>query len=125
MIVGIGLDVTEIDRIEQAIGRHGDAFKRRVYTEAERAYCESHRVSAERFAGRFAAKEAGMKALGTGWRGGVTWHDFEVVRERSGKPTLRLTGVALTLAEKKGVKNIVMTITHSGNLALAQVVFED
>jgi holo-[acyl-carrier protein] synthase len=124
MIVGIGLDVAEIDRIEQAIRRHGDAFKKRVYTDAERAYCESHRNSFERYAGRFAAKEAGMKALGTGWRGGVTWRDFEVVRERGGKPTLRLSGVARTLAEKQGVKNVVMTITHSGNLALAQVIFE-
>lgn len=124
MIVGIGLDLAEIDRIEQAIGRHGDAFKRRVYTDAERKYCESHRNSFERYAGRFAAKEAGMKALGTGWRGGITWRDFEVVRERGGKPTLRLSGVARTLAEKLGVKNIVMTITHSGNLAMAQVIFE-
>jgi holo-[acyl-carrier protein] synthase len=124
MIVGIGLDVAEINRIELAIERHGEAFKKRVYTDAERAYCESHKTSFERFAGRFAAKEAGMKALGTGWRRGVTWHDFEVVREPSGKPTLRLTGVAAELAKKAGVKNILLTITHSGNLALAQVIFE-
>jgi holo-[acyl-carrier protein] synthase len=124
MIVGIGLDVAEIDRIEQAIERHGDAFKRRVYTDAECAYCESHKRSGERFAARFAAKEAGMKALGTGWRGGITWHDFEVVRQLGGKPTLRLSGVAQRLAEKLGVNNIVMTITHSGNLAVAQVIFE-
>jgi holo-[acyl-carrier protein] synthase len=124
MIVGIGLDVAEIDRIEQAIQRHGEALKKRLYTDAERIYCESHKTSFERFAGRFAAKEAGMKALGTGWRGGITWRDFEVVREPSGKPTLRLTGVARALADKKGVKNILLTITHSGNLALAQVIFE-
>ena len=124
MIVGIGLDVAEIDRIEQAIQRHGEALKKRLYTDAERTYCESHKTSFERFAGRFAAKEAGMKALGTGWRGGITWRDFEVVREPSGKPMLRLTGVARALADKKGVKNILLTITHSGNLALAQVIFE-
>ncbi|MGD0304095.1 MAG: holo-ACP synthase [Candidatus Acidiferrales bacterium] len=124
MIVGIGLDVAEIDRIEQAIQRHGEALKKRLYTDAERIYCESHKTSFERFAGRFAAKEAGMKALGTGWRGGIAWRDFEVVREPSGKPTLRLTGVARALADKKGVKNILLTITHSGNLALAQVIFE-
>jgi holo-[acyl-carrier protein] synthase len=124
MIIGIGLDVAEINRIELAIQRHGEAFKKRVYTEAERAYCESHKTSFERFAGRFAAKEAGMKALGTGWRRGVTWHDFEVVRELSGKPTLRLAGVASDLAKKMGVTTIAMTITHSGNLALAQVIFE-
>jgi holo-[acyl-carrier protein] synthase len=124
MIVGLGLDVAEIHRIEKAIERHGDAFKRRVYTDAEKEYCESHKNSFERFAGRFAAKEAGMKALGTGWRRGVTWHDFEVVREPSGKPTLLLQGVARQLADKLGVKNIALTITHSGDLALAQVIFE-
>ena len=71
MIIGLGLDISEIDRIEKAIVRHGDAFKRRVYTPAEREYCESHKNNFERYAGRFAAKEAGMKALGTGWRRGV------------------------------------------------------
>ncbi|MGA8034599.1 MAG: holo-ACP synthase [Candidatus Acidiferrales bacterium] len=124
MIIGLGLDISEIDRIEKAIRRHGDAFKRRVYTPAEREYCESHKNNFERFAGRFAAKEAGMKALGTGWRRGVTWHDFEVAREPSGKPTLRLSGVARDLAAKLGVRNIALTITHSGNLALAEVIFE-
>jgi holo-[acyl-carrier protein] synthase len=124
MILGLGLDVTEIDRIEAAIGRHGDAFKNRVYTPAERAYCETHKNIFERYAGRFAAKEASMKALGTGWRRGVRWVDFETVRAPSGKPTMKLDGIALEIANKMGVKNIALTITHSGNLALAEVIFE-
>jgi holo-[acyl-carrier protein] synthase len=125
LIVGLGLDIAEIDRIEAAIVRHGAAFIERLYTPREAAYCESHRNRFERYAGRFAAKESAMKALGTGWRRGVRWRDIEVVRESSGKPTLHLEGVAGELAARMGVKNIVLTITHSGNLALAQVIFEN
>lgn len=124
MIVGVGLDIAEIDRIEAAIQRHGLHFLERVFTPAEIAYCQSHRHSAERFAARFAAKEAAMKALGTGWRGGVRWLDIEVVREASGKPGLRLTGQAAKSAEALGARNIVVSITHSGKTALAEVIFE-
>ncbi|MGA8144841.1 MAG: holo-ACP synthase [Candidatus Acidiferrales bacterium] len=125
MIVGLGLDIAEIDRIEVAIVRHGAPFIERLYTPREAAYCESYRNKFERYAGRFAAKEATMKALGTGWRGGVRWRDIEVVREASGKPTLHLAGVTRELADRLGVKNISLTITHSGNLALAEVIFEN
>ncbi len=124
MIVGLGLDIAEVDRIEAAIARRGPAFLERLYTPREVAYCEKHKNKFERYAGRFAAKEAAMKALGTGWSRGVRWRDIEVSREASGKPTLRLEGVARQIAEGLGVKNISVTITHSGNLALAQVVFE-
>lgn len=124
MIVGLGLDIAEIDRIEAAIGRHGAPFLERLYTPREVSYCEKHRNKFERYAGRFAAKEAAMKALGTGWRHGVRWRDIEVVREPSGKPTLLLEGVAREFADRMGVKNISLTITHSGNFALAQVIFE-
>ena len=124
MIVGLGLDISEIDRIEAALTRHGTAILQRLYTPAEIAYCESHKNKFERYAGRFAAKEAGMKALGTGWRRGIRWRDLEVVRQPSGKPTLQLAGVALQIAEGLGVKHISLTITHSGNLALAEVIFE-
>lgn len=124
MIVGLGLDIAEIDRIEAAINRHGAAFLERLYTPAEVAYCERHKNRFERYAARFAAKEAAMKALGTGWSRGVRWRDIEVVREPSGKPTLRLAGAARALADGLGVKNISLSITHSGNLALAQVIFE-
>ena len=124
MIVGLGLDISEIDRIEAALTRRGAAIVERLFTPAEVAYCESHKNKFERYAGRFAAKEAAMKALGTGWRRGVRWRDIEVVRQPSGKPTLKLTGVALDIASDLGVKNISLTITHSGNLALAEVIFE-
>jgi holo-[acyl-carrier protein] synthase len=124
MIVGLGVDIAEIDRIESAMRRHGLSFVERIFTPAEIAYCERHRNQAERFAGRFAAKEAAMKALGTGWAHGVRWVDIEVVRERGGKPALKLSGASLEIAGRLGVKNIALTITHSGNTALALVIFE-
>jgi holo-[acyl-carrier protein] synthase len=124
MIVGLGVDITEVNRIEAAIARHGRAFLERLFTSSEIAYCEKHRNRAERFAGRFAAKEAAMKALGTGWARGVRWLDIEVVREPSGKPTLKLSGATRAIADRLGVKNIAVTITHDGNTALAQVIFE-
>lgn len=124
MIIGLGVDITEVDRMEAAIARRGRAFLERLFTPAEIRYCEKHRNRAERFAGRFAAKEAAMKALGTGWARGVRWVDIEVVREPSGKPTLKLSGATRAIADQLGVKNIVVTITHDGNTALAQVIFE-
>ena len=124
MIVGLGLDIAEIDRIEAAITRHGTPFLERVFTPGEVAYCERYRNKFERYAGRFAAKEAAMKALGTGWRRGVRWRDIEVTRELSGKPTLRLEGVARQVADALGVRNISLTISYSGNWALAEVIFE-
>lgn len=125
MIVGLGLDVAEVERIEAAITRHGAAFIERLFTPAEAAYCESYKNRFERYAARFAVKEAAMKALGTGWRRGVRWRDIEVTREASGKPGLRLAGVAREFADRLGVRNITVSITHSGNLALAQVIFEN
>jgi len=124
VIVGLGIDIAEIDRIEAAIVRHGAHFLERLFTPAEAAYCESYKDRYERYAGRFAAKEAAMKALGTGWRHGIRWRDIEVTRENSGKPTLRLDGVARQFADRLGVKHISVTITHSGNFALAEVIFE-
>ncbi|MGH9594141.1 MAG: holo-ACP synthase, partial [Bryobacteraceae bacterium] len=88
MIVGLGIDISEVDRMQKAMERHGRRLIERVFTPAEITYCERHRNRAERFAGRFAAKEAGMKALGTGWRRGIRWVDLEVVRLPSGQPTL-------------------------------------
>jgi holo-[acyl-carrier protein] synthase len=125
MIVGLGLDIAEIDRIEAAIARHGAPFLERLFTPSEVAYCQRHKNRYERYAARFAAKEAAMKALGTGWSQGVRWRDIEVTRERGGKPTLVLAGVAREIADRLGVRHIAMTITHSGNLALAQVIFEN
>lgn len=125
MIVGLGLDVAEIHRIEQALTRRGETILHRLYTDREIAYCEQHRNRFERYAARFAAKEAAMKALGTGWRRGVRWRDIEVTNALSGKPTLRLDGAARQIADGLRVRNISLTITHSGNLAVAQVIFED
>jgi len=125
VIVGLGLDIAEIDRIEAAVTRHGAPFLERVFTTREVAYCEGHRNKFERYAARFAAKEAAMKALGTGWRRGVRWRDIEVARDPSGKPMLHLEGAARQIANDLGVKNISLTITHSGNLALAEVIFEN
>ena len=125
MIVGLGLDIAEIDRIEAAITRHGAPFLDRLFTPEEVAYCERYKNRYERYAGRFAVKEAAMKALGTGWSRGVRWRDIEVTREPGGKPGLRLEGVAREIADGMGVKRFSVTITHSGNLAMAQVIFEN
>ena len=124
MIVGLGVDIAEVHRVEAAMRRHGEAFLKRIFTPAEIAYCERHRNKYERFAGRFAAKEAAMKALGTGWGRGVRWLDIEVVRLPGGKPTLQLRGQAEEFAKRLEVKNVSLTITHSADTALALVVFE-
>lgn len=125
MIVGLGVDIAEVNRIEEAIVRHGRAFLQRVFTKAEIDYCERHRNRYERYAGRFAVKEAAMKALGTGWTRGVRWVDVEVTREPTGKPTLTLHGATREHAERLGVRRIHVSITHSGDAAFAQVIFED
>ncbi len=125
MIIGLGIDIAEVDRMEATIRRRGEPFLKRVFTPAEIRYCEKHRRKFERYAARFAAKEATMKALGTGWGNGVRWVDLEVARESSGKPTMRLAGRARELADNMGVRNISLSITHSGNLAFAEVIFEN
>ena len=124
MIVGLGVDITEVDRVRGAIERQGERFLKRLYTDRERAYCEKFKNKYERYAGRFAVKEATMKALGTGWARGIRWVDIEVVREASGKPTLELHGEAKNIAGKLGVKHMAVTITHTAGQALAQVIFE-
>ncbi len=125
MILGIGTDLAEVGRIRQSIAQFGDRFLRRIYTEGERAYSSSKANAAERFAARFAAKEAGMKAIGTGWRGGVTWKDFEVVNQRSGRPELVLRGVAREIAERLGVKRVSISLTHTAEMAFAIVILEN
>lgn len=125
MILGTGIDLAEVPRIRASIEKYGERFLTRVYTEGERAYVERKANKFERYAARFAAKEAGMKALGTGWRGGVTWHDFEVANLRSGRPTLRLHGVAQQIADRLGVKHISLSLTHTAENGMAFVIFED
>lgn len=124
MIVGMGIDVAEVPRIQAVIEAQRERFLRRVFTLDEVAYCEQFKNKYERYAGRFAVKEAAMKALGTGWSRGVRWVDVEVVRVRGGRPTLSLKGEARKIAEKMGVKNIAVSITHTAEQAFAQVIFE-
>src|SRR5580658_1412893 len=120
----MGIDITEVSRMREAIERRGRSLVKRLFTPAEIAYCETHRNPYERFAARFAAKEAGMKALGTGWRHGISWQDFEVANLPSGRPTLVLTGKAAEFAKKLGVANIALSITHTAEQALAMVILE-
>jgi holo-[acyl-carrier protein] synthase len=124
MIVGTGVDLAEVPRIRASIERFGSRFIDRIFTAAEIAYVERKANRFERYAARFAAKEAGMKAIGTGWKRGVTWRDFEVANLPSGKPTLRLHGVAADVASKLGVRNISLSLTHTAELGMAHVILE-
>jgi holo-[acyl-carrier protein] synthase len=125
MIVGSGIDLAEIERIQHSMERYGQRFLDRVYTAAEQAYCLGKRRSAESLAARFAAKEAGAKALGTGISHGVSWLEIEVARELSGKPTLRFHGRAAEFAARLGTTRAALSITHTSTLAMASVVLED
>ncbi len=125
MIVGTGIDIAEVPRISQSIARFGDRFIRRIFTEGEIRYCESKANRVERFAARFAAKEAAMKALGTGWNYGVRWRDCEVVRKPGGRPTLMFHGKAGEFATKLGVRNISLSLTHTAEQAMAAVILEN
>ncbi len=125
MILGVGTDLAEVSRIRESITRFGERFLNRIYTPGEQTYALSKANSAERFAARFAAKEAGMKAIGTGWSHGVTWQDFAVINEPSGRPTLRLGGVAREVADHLGVRSISLSLTHTKEMAFAVVIIED
>jgi holo-[acyl-carrier protein] synthase len=125
MIVGSGIDLVEIERIQHSIDRYGSRFLDRVYTPAEQAYCLRKRKAAESFAARFAAKEAGAKALGTGISFGVNWLEIEVVRAPGGRPTLRFHGRAAQIAAAMGVARSALSITHTAALAMASVVLEN
>jgi holo-[acyl-carrier protein] synthase len=125
MIVGTGVDLAEVHRIRASVERFGERFVRRIFTTAEIAYVERKANRYERYAARFAAKEAGMKAIGTGWRRGVTWQDFEVANLPSGKPTLRFHGVAAQIADGLGVRHVSLSLTHTSELGMAHVILED
>ncbi len=125
MIVGTGTDLTEIDRIADSIRRFGDRFLHRVYTGGEIRYCQRKtHTSAESFAARFAAKEAGAKALGTGIARGVSWREIEVVHLPGGRPTLLLHGRAAERAAVLGVTGIHLSLSHSRQMAIAMVTME-
>jgi holo-[acyl-carrier protein] synthase len=125
MIVGTGVDLAEVPRIEASIRRFGQKFIQRIFTAGEIAYVERKANRFERYAARFAAKEAGMKAIGTGWRRGVRWQDFEVTNLPSGKPTLRFHGVAAEFAKRLGVRNVSLSLTHTKEHGMAHVILED
>ena len=124
MITGIGIDVIQNERIRESIERFGDRFLRRIYTAREAEYCGKCANPAIHYAARFAAKEAGMKALGTGWSHGVRWRDIEVVRPKGQRPTIQFHGQAAVFAEKLGTRNVALSITHTREQALAHVILE-
>jgi len=125
MILGTGVDIAEVPRIRESIERFGDRFLRRIFTEGEIRYCERKATRFESYAARFAAKEAGMKALGTGWSRGVRWRDIEVVRPKGQRPTIQFHGEAAAIAARLGTKNIALSLTHTSEQALAHVILED
>jgi holo-[acyl-carrier protein] synthase len=125
MIIGSGIDLAEIPRIQQSIERYGARFLDRIYTAREQAYCLRKRNSAESFAARFAAKEAAAKALGTGISHGVGWLEIEVVREPSGRPTIQFHGRAAQIAARIGAVHAALSITHTKDLAMASVLLEN
>lgn len=124
MIVGTGVDIAEVSRIRESVERFGERFLRRVFTDGEIAYCQPKANRYESYAARFAAKEAGMKALGTGWNHGVRWRDVEVVRPKGQRPTIQFHGQAAVFAQKLGAKNVALSITHTRDQALAHVILE-
>ena len=125
MIIGTGVDIAEVSRIRESIERFGDRFLQRIFTAGEVRYCEQKASRFESYAARFAAKEAGMKALGTGWRHGVRWRDIEVVRPKGQRPTIQFHGEAAAIAAKLGTKNIALSLTHTSEQALAHVILEN
>jgi holo-[acyl-carrier protein] synthase len=116
------MDATEIARVEATIARFGDHFLRKVYTQGEIAYCQRRRAASSSFAARFAAKEAAMKALGTGFSRGVYWTGIEVVRQPGGPPQLRFHGGAAARFAALGATGSLLTLTHSRDLAIAHVM---
>ena len=125
MVLGVGTDLIEIARIEKSVARFGDHFLDRVFTSGEIAYCRQKKHAAESLAARFAAKEAGAKALGTGISRGITWKEIEVRRNPGERPTLHLSGRAAERAKQMGVNRLSLSLSHSRDVAFAVVIAED
>jgi len=121
-VKGIGVDIAQIPRLRRVVERWDDRFLRRVFTEAEIAYCHGRRDPIPHLAARFAAKEATLKALGTGLRMGVNWRELEVRRERGQAPTMVLTGRSQAIARAKGASRVLISLTHDGDYAMAQAL---
>ncbi|WP_348267000.1 holo-ACP synthase [Edaphobacter paludis] len=125
MVVGVGTDLIEIERLQQSLDRFGTRFMQKVFTAGEIAYCQRKKHAAESFAGRFAAKEAAAKALGTGISRGISWQEIEVIREPGERPTLHLSGRAAERAKSMGIKHLHLSLTHSREIAMAVVIAEN
>jgi len=121
-IVAHGIDLVDCPRIEAMVERHGERFVQRIFTAAERAYAEANKNKIEKLAGRFAAKEAILKLVGTGWRGKIAWTDIEIINNSSGQPEVTLDGEVKKIADKLGIKHISISITHTANFAVASAV---
>ncbi len=124
-IIGTGIDIVECLRIAQMIERHGELFITRVYTDYEIAYCSARKAATQHYAGRWAAKEAVLKALGTGWRRGISWRDIEIRNDDKGAPTVKLRGGARDVMEKARIGRLHVTISHCRNFAVAYAVAEN
>jgi len=121
-IVAHGIDLVDCPRIEEMVARHGERFVQRIFTAAEQAYAESNKNKIEKLAGRFAAKEAILKLMGTGWRGKIAWTDIEIINNSSGQPEVTLDGEVEKIADKLEIKHISISITHTANFAIASAV---
>ncbi len=121
-IVAHGIDLVDCPRIEEMVARHGERFIQRIFTAAEQAYAEANKNKIEKLAGRFAAKEAILKLVGTGWRGKIAWTDIEIINNSSGQPEVTLGGEVEKIADKLGIKHISVSITHTANFAIASAV---
>jgi len=121
-IVAHGIDLVDCPRIEQMIQRHGERFVKRVFTDAEQAYARANKNEIEKLAGRFAAKEAVLKLIGTGWRGKIAWTDIEVINNAAGQPEVTIVGEVKRIADELGIEHISVSITHTANFAIASAV---
>lgn len=121
-IIAHGIDLVDFPRIAEMVERHGDRFVNRVFTAAEQAYARSNKNTIEKYAGRFAAKEAILKLLGTGWRGKIAWTDIEVTNDIAGRPEVTLSGEVKVIADRLGIRQISLSITHTANFAIASAV---
>ena len=121
-IVAHGIDLVDFPRIEEMVRRHGERFLNRIFTTTEQAYARKNKNGIEKLAGRFAAKEAILKLLGTGWRGKIAWTDIEIVNNQAGQPEVTISGEVKKIADTFGIKHISISITHTANFAIASAV---
>ena len=121
-VIGLGTDIIECSRIGEMIHKHGEIFLNRVFTPTEIAYCSSRKTSNQHYAGRWAAKEAALKALGTGWAKGIQWTDISVSHERGGKPIITIEGIAAQIAKEQGIAEILLSISHCRHYAVAYCI---